>query len=72
MKFIKGSLMLEEGELLHVVDTFETVTYMAKSGHDCGICVFYGLCDKRKDENKIAKFCKETHFVEVSRKKIRR
>ena len=68
MKFFKGKLMLEEGDLLHVVDTFETITYEAKNGHDCSRCVFCGICNERKEENKIAKFCIETHFIEKERK----
>ena len=68
MKFFEGKLMLEEGDLLHVVDKFETVTYEAKSGHDCSKCIFCGICNERKEENKIAKFCIETHFIEIERK----
>lgn len=68
MKFKNGNLMLEEGELLHIEDTFETVTYEAKSGHDCKKCVFCGICNERKEENRIAKFCIETHFIEKERK----
>lgn len=63
MKLTNGNMLFEKGDVLHIVDKLETETLYVKNGHYCKECVFGDICDKRKTNNVIAKYCKETHFV---------
>lgn len=62
MKLSFGVLEFEEGDVLHVEDTFGKETFYVSKGHDCSVCEFSAICNERNPENKIAKHCRNTHF----------
>lgn len=62
MKLSFGTLVFEEGDILHIEDTFGKEIFYVKAGHNCSECEFTAICSERNPENTIAKYCRNTHF----------
>lgn len=62
MKLSFGKLIFEEGDVLNVEDTFGNEKFYVKNGHNCSICEFSAICNERNPNNRIAKYCCDTHF----------
>ena len=62
MKLSYGKLLFEPGDILRVEDSLGKENFIVAQGHDCEKCAFRVICDRRNPENRIAKYCSETHF----------
>ena len=64
MTLKEGNLCFVCGDRIDIeYEGIEPIKLVAVAGHQCNLCEFYVICDKRNTNNLIARFCEETHFV---------
>lgn len=64
-----GSLSFQENDILNIEDEAGKTSLVAERKRNCEKCYFSGICDKSNPGNFMARFCKETHFVEKKSRK---